>query len=258
MSEILGDKKIAVITDIHEEYDSLARVIDYYSDLPEEVKPDVIVAAGDTVTGNNGNLAKTLDLVNDAGIVLLKGNQEYNMLAGFYAKNSEALENIRYSTKPFGLGQLQSVARSYGLGRELKKAPKSELISGIMEAMHERGHLEMLARAAMYYEGRNFVAIHAGLTNEGWLLQKQKLFYANDALLKGQNFDPPPQLFDFKLAKQRYDFSGTHKLVVTGHDHHTLRPRTLGRNRVLLGSDVPNGQPLYSWQSWDYRIKEHK
>lgn len=173
-------------------------------------------------------------------------------MAGLLHNDLAIRDLIQNDIKPFNFShsELQADARSYGIN---PRSPSKSLIESITKAMQERGHLDLLARAAMYFETDDFIAIHAGLTSESWSKQKEDLIKAQ------KTFEAPVQIVDdpiFTLSRRQEAFEVTEKVVITGHSHIVPGPRVtaLGK-RVRLASQLNIGEPLHVWQSWDGQIK---
>ncbi|MDO8336271.1 MAG: hypothetical protein Q7T74_05845 [Candidatus Saccharibacteria bacterium] len=237
MSELISEKKFVIVPDIHGRSDLFGMVADEYTDAQ-------IVAIGDTI-GRGPDSAGVLDIAQKTGTILTWGNWELYMMAGLVLHDLDTRRDIQHVVKPFEYDELQKFAVSYDIDTSL---PRQKMIESLTAAMQERGHLNMLARAAMYFETDDFIAIHAGLTDEPLVKQKEQL-----AKVKG-TFDEPAQIVDdgqFSLATRAEAFTATDKIVITGHAHSILGNRvTAGGKRVRLASKVNDGQPLYVWQSW--------
>lgn len=243
MSEIPPQVDTVVMTDVHARSRLLKKVTKEYG------KDVLYVAGGDTI-GQGSDTKGTLDIASEFEFRLLRGNWEHQGLAGLVYYDLEKRKEIQEVGRPFEYGELQKIATSYEIDPEL---PKEVLIESITEKMQACGHLNMLARAAMYYETEGedgFIVVHAGLTEQDWTTQKNDLDRA-----KG-TFEELPQIFDedqYSLSNREDAFTATDKVAITGHSHWVQGGRiTAGGKRVRLGST----QSLPVWQSWDGRIKE--
>lgn len=256
MSEILPDEKIVVASDLHGYYQPLEKVVKHYGD-----GPDRYLLNGDLI-GAGPSTARVLDIAQDINADINLGNWELYLLAGMLQEDPEARQRIQGAAKIFGTREnlLGAIASSYGV--DIRGKDRSYMIENLQDKMMERGHLQMLAQAAMYFEGKDFVAVHAGLTDTGLLLQKQEMFNARKDLLKNtgeEEFDEPPQITSLPLAHQQEAFGATNKIVVTGHAHEPLGDRiTADGARVRIGSWLKKNQPLHVWQSWDKEIKSFR
>lgn len=254
MAEIKTDQKIVVASDLHGYYEPLQQAVDHYGD-----RPDRYVINGDLV-GTGPSTARVLDIAQEVDADVNLGNWELYLLAGMLHNNKETRQRMQTTAWVFNeeKGILDAIVRSYGI--TTKAIAHSEKIERLREAMLQKGHLQMLARAAMYFEGRDFIAIHAGLTDAGWLMQKQELFYARKDLLENtgeEEYDEPPQITSLRLARQQEAFRGSHKTVVTGHTHKPQGDRiTADGARVRLGSQLELHKPLHTWQSWNGEVRE--
>lgn len=250
-------KELVVIGDLHGYYEPFEEAVDYYGDTP-----DGYLVNGDLI-GAGPSTARVLGIAQDVDADINIGNWELYLLAGMLHKDEETRQRIQKTARVFSdeKGVLSAIARSYGIAT--KVTTHGEKIERLKEAMLEKGHLQMLARAAMYFEGRDFIVVHAGLTDTGWLLQKQEMFYAREDLLKNtgkedeEEYDEPPQITSLSLARQQEAFRGSHKIVVTGHTHMPRGDRiTANGARVRLGSRLELREPLHAWQSWDGGLRE--
>lgn len=250
-------EKIVVVSDLHGFDEPLEKVTNHYGD-----KPDRYLINGDLV-GAGPNTARVLDIAQEVDADITLGNWELYLLAGMLHKDEETRQRIQKTARVFSdeKGILSAIARSYGIAT--KATANSEKIERLKEAMLEKGHLQMLAQAAMYFEGKDFIAIHAGLTDTGWLLQKQELFCSRKDLLENtgeedeEDYDEPPQITSLPLARQQEAFQGSHKIVVTGHTHMPQGERiTAGGARVRIGSRLELREPLNVWQSWNGGLRE--
>lgn len=240
------EKPMVVMADLHGHSKVLEKVVKEYGDVD-------YVLLGDSI-GGGPDSAGVLDIANEVNAQLTWGNWEMYIVAGLVYHDPQQRQLVQDVTKPFDMrhGMLQSFARSYDVDTKL---PKPEMIESIAVKMQHRGHLNMLARAAMYIETDEFIGIHAGLTHyKNWEKQKHDL-----AKVKG-TFDEARQLVDYpdnRLSKRKKAFAATDKIVVTGHDHKIKGERiTDCGKRVRLASQLYAGQPLAVWQSWDREIKE--
>lgn len=238
------NEKYVAITDLHARSDLLDRVTSYYDDQGVQY-----VALGDSI-GSGPDTAGVLDTLQEKKAKITWGNWELYTMAGLVYYDPKMREQIQDAAEPFDYDELQRFARSYDIN---PNAPSKSLIESLTKAMQERGHLNLLARAAMYFETNDFIAIHAGLTNESWSKQKEDLVRA-----KG-TFDEPRQIVDdasYTLSRQQEAFEATDKVVITGHSHIALGSRiTAGGKRVRLGSRLALNEPLYVWQSWNSEIR---
>lgn len=239
-------EKYAVIPDLHGRSDMLDRVTNEYDEQGVQY-----VTLGDSI-GSGPDTAGVLDRLQEKRIKLIWGNWEFYRMAGLLHHDLVVRDLIQNAVKSFNFShsELQKDARSYGINPH---SPSETLIENITKAMQERGHLDLLARAAMYFETDEFITIHAGLTDESWSKQKEDLLKAQ------KTFEAPRQLFDdprFTLSRRQEAFEATDKVVITGHSHIVPGPRVtaLGK-RVRLASQLAMGDPLHVWQSWDGRIK---
>lgn len=98
--------------------------------------------------------------------------------------------------------------------------------------------------------GDDFIAIHAGLTDEPWDKQKQQL--DEFTYMPARYEAAPDQIFDEDYSLSTSDTvppgALTKKIVVTGHHHASLTaPERLTDNgrRVRLGSRLIDSEPLY-------------
>lgn len=234
-----------VMVDVHAQSRHLEKVTKEYGNNVR------YVAGGDSI-GMGPDTKGVLDIASDLNIRLLRGNWEHQVLEGLVYHDLEKRNMTQEVSRPFEYAELQKLAKSYGLDPKLSK---DELIIGITEKMQDNGHLNMLARTAMYYEteGANgFIVVHAGLTNEDWSKQKNDLGKA-----KG-TFDQLPQIFDdskYTLSNQEAAFAATDKTVITGHSHRIKGERiTADGKRVRLASS----RGLFVWQSWDQKVKSFR
>ncbi len=254
MSEILSDEKIVVASDLHGYYEPLEKMVKHYGDTP-----DRYLLNGDLI-GAGPSTARVLDTAQDIDADITLGNWELYFLAGVLHEDPEERLRIQRTAKLFDTREnlLGRMASSYGISTRGKN--RSYIVEQMQDKMLERGHLQMLAQAAMYFEGKDFIAVHAGLTDAGWLLQKQELFYSRNDLVRvtdDSEYNEPPQITDLGLAHQAEAFAATHKTVVTGHSHAPQGDRTTADGaRVRIGSQLDLHEPLYTWQSWDKEVKE--
>jgi predicted phosphodiesterase len=240
------EKPTVVMADLHGYSAVLEKAVKEYGDVD-------YVLLGDSI-GGGPDSAGVLDIADEVDAQLTWGNWEMYIMAGLVHHDLEKRQLVQDVTKPFDTshGMLQSFARSYGVDTKL---PKSEIIENITAEMQAKGHLNMLARAAMYVETDEFIGIHAGLTPyKSWEKQKQDL-----AKVKG-TFDEARQLVDYtdhRLSKRQKAYKVTDKIVLTGHTHKIKGERiTDCGKRVRLGSQLYAGEPLFVWQSWDKKIEE--
>lgn len=240
------EKPMVVMADLHGHSDMLEKAVKEYGDVD-------YVLLGDSI-GGGPDSAGVLDVAQEVNACLTWGNWEMYIMAGLVHHDPKLRQMVQHITRPFDTdyGFLQSFVRSYDVATDLSK---SEMIEAVAKSMQKRGHINTLARAAMYIETDEFIGIHAGLTPyKSWEKQKQDL-----AKVKG-TFDEPRQLVDYpdhRLSKRQKAFKVVDKPVVTGHTHKVRGDRiTDGGKRIRLASQLYAGQPLAVWQSWDKKIKE--
>lgn len=250
MSEPVKTEAIPIISDLHGYYEPFKATVDYYGD-----KPDRYLVNGDLI-GQGPATAQVLDLALEIDADVTLGNWELYWLAGMLHEDEETQQRIQRTVRVFSdRFCLGAIAASYGI--KGNRMPRGEKVERLKEAMLEKGHLQMLARAGMYFEGKDFVAVHAGLTDTGLLLQKQEMFYARQDLLKVSDEDylEPPQITDLALAHSDKATLATNKVLVTGHAHTPSGDRvTAGGKRVRIGSRLELHEPLHIWQSWNGEI----
>ncbi|OGL32590.1 hypothetical protein A3F64_00455 [Candidatus Saccharibacteria bacterium RIFCSPHIGHO2_12_FULL_42_8] len=250
-------KELVVIGDLHGYYEPFEKAVDYYGDTP-----DGYLVNGDLI-GAGPSTARVLDIAQDVDADINIGNWELYLLAGMLHEDEETRQRIQQTARVFSdeKGILSAIASSYGIAT--KATTHAEKIERLKEAMLEKSHLQMLARAAMYFEEKDFIVIHAGLTDAGWLLQKQELFYAREDLLENtgkedeEEYNEPPQITSLSLARQQEAFQGSRKTVITGHTHMPQGDRvTANGARVRLGSRLELHESLFAWQSWNGELRE--
>ncbi|MBI3494747.1 hypothetical protein HY004_02080 [Candidatus Saccharibacteria bacterium] len=242
MRELAPQQDTVVMVDVHARSQPLDKVTKEYGNNVR------YVAGGDSI-GIGPDTKGVLDISSEFNIRLLRGNWEHQVLEGLVFHDLERRRMAQEINRPLDYKELQKIAKSYELSPKL---PREELIIRITEKMQACGHLNMLARAAMYYETEGdggFIVVHAGLTSEDWSKQKDDLEKA-----KG-TFDQLPQIFDdsrYTLSNRAEAFIATDKTVITGHTHRIQGERTTADGkRVRLASN----QELLVWQSWDKQIK---
>lgn len=245
MSELTNEKKFVVIPDLHGRSDLFRAVTEEYSDVQ-------FVTLGDSI-GRGPDSAGVLRNAKKTKTRLGMGNWDMYLLAGM-VHHDPRTRWLAQDTKVFETEELQKMAISYGIDPKLTK---QELIQKLTFEMQKRGHPNMLARAAMYFETDDFIAIHAGLTDQEWPEQKQEI-----AIARG-TFDELPQIADdanFTLSSRQEAFKATDKIVITGHNHQISGDRvTANGKRVRLASRVNDGQPLFVWESWgENEVREFK
>ncbi len=240
------ERPMVVMADLHGHSDVFEKAVKEYGDID-------YVLLGDSI-GGGPDSAGVLDIADEVDAQLTWGNWEMYIMAGLVHHDLEKRQLVQDVTKPFDTshGMLQSFARSYDVDTKL---PKPKMIESIIKKMQKKGHLNILARAAMYVETDEFIGIHAGLTPyKSWEKQKQDL-----AKVKG-TFNEAKQLVDYsdhRLSKRQKAFAVTDKIVLTGHTHKVVGERITDQGkRVRLASRLYAGQPLHVWQSWDKEIKE--
>ena len=245
MREFAPQQDTVVMVDVHARSQPLDKVTKEYGNNVQ------YVAGGDSI-GIGPDTKGVLDIAGKFDVRLLRGNWEHQLLEGLVFHDLEKRKMAQEINRPLDYKELQKIAKSYGVVQEL---PKDELIAAITEKMQVYGHLNMLARAAMYYETEGddgFIVVHAGLTSEDWSKQKDDLEKA-----KG-TFDQLPQIFDdsrYTLSNRAEAFTATDKTVITGHTHRIQGERTTADGkRVRLASN----QELLVGQDWDKQIKSFK
>lgn len=133
-----------------------------------------------------------------------------------------------------------SMLRSYGVNMRLYRQPQARLLR-LYERMQETGDVDFLSQLPLMFEGRDMVAVHAGLTDESLTDQVQQLEVAKKQLLAGEVGIEPAQVYSHDLSRVRGAYAATDSVVVTGHtsfnEDETTRISDDGRH-VRLGSNV--------------------
>lgn len=237
---------MVVMADLHGYSVMLEKAVKEYGDVD-------YVLLGDSI-GGGPDSAGVLDIAQDIKAKLTWGNWELYTMAGLVHHDLGYRAMIQDITKPFDTksGLLQSFVRSYEVGT--KNTTKVEMVEGVTRKMQERGHLNFLARAAMFVETDEFIGIHAGLTTKDWEKQKKDLSKVKGTFAETRQIVDYP---DHRLSKRKKAFVATDKTVITGHTHKIKGPRVTdcGR-RVRLASQLFAGQPLFVWESWTKEVKE--
>lgn len=232
--------KYLVIPDLHGQSDKLYAVINHYrAEAPQ------LLSLGDVLDGGI-NPRDCVQMLIDEGAVILSANHEWTALAAMQSTNN------------------QSVWQRIWLGRYQRKTLESYAVRSseyvameLREKMRELGHLAFLNSALPYFETPEFIAVHAGLTDEPWEDQKAYLDAANADCLAGDYDSEAEQIFDLDFVLSTQDTTtATDKLVVSGHAHNrtTSINNYPENNRLRLASKMSAGLPLFVWESWTGKI----
>ncbi len=234
MSEV---EKIVVIPDLHGHADKLEQVVQNY-----DKNETTFVSLGDVLDGGPA-VVETVQILKGIGAVMLLGNHEWVALA---AMNDDEPESVwREMYLKFG----KKTFESYGVNR----VDRSDRILALRERMSELGHLEYIESGKLYFETPEFIAVHAGLTDELWSSQQARLEQIEDIRKSGDYSSEPDQIFDQQhtLATERWTLS-TLKTVVSGHAHNRQYiddGTSTALGRVKLASNLSR-YPLFVWESW--------
>lgn len=246
-------EKIAVIPDLHGRADLLQAAHRRYGDIG-------YVILGDIIDGEP-QVKQAIDIAKDIGAVLLKGNHEWTMLAALNERDEEVRRTWQNQMWLAGMYE-KGTLKSYGVKRYPER---DDTAKATKEVLAEVGHMNYLANAPLYFEGPDFIVVHAGLTKWSWLgtenilYSQKKELEKTQELTKENNFTAvPPQVFDdpehnLALSSSPEAFVATGKTVITGHAHLTLPAEerlTAGGKRVRLASHLNNGEVLFVWESW--------
>lgn len=240
---VVSPEKQVVFPDLHGRYDLLRAGLTKY-------KKHFPVFLGDYINGQPFE-GDVVDAVRDnydpeRGNAIL-GNHEFTLLTVLNAALTIEMDKgdvesahtaIEMWSRSRAIGQ--SIFRSYGVDMRIYRQPQARLLR-LYELMQERGHYDFLCGLPTVYEGDNFIAIHAGLTDEPLEQQKAYLEQAKMQLLSGEIGIEPAQIFSHDLGRVRNAFGITDKIVATGHtsfrEDETTRISDDGRH-VRLGSPV--------------------
>jgi predicted phosphodiesterase len=240
-------ERVIVLTDPHGHADYLSAITRKYKD-----SVDRYVVNGDILACGE-KPRETMELISQYDMTLSLGNHDIILRAGVETPDNDMRELLRYTyEKDFGRLALLRFARSY---RVEESDDQVIMIERIVEKMRQQKHWQQIGRAAIYFEHPDFIAIHAGLTDQSWDEQQLALQEKNRIMNTGIFDDIPEQITSSELANQQERFTATDKVVVTGHSHTPYGPRiTADGKRVRLASKPWSGEPVYVWQSWDGRL----
>lgn len=250
MSEVAGYN---VITDPH----TRADLLDEALKLPGKpiINGDFIDGPGDEIE----TFRRVIDLYDSDNPNVLLGNHEPIRLqviqAALQIKSGNALpqylDMVRLWTRAMSFGGF--ALRSYDVEPSKYKSATDRVME-LYERMESKGFVSFLLNLQTYYEGDDFISIHAGLTEEPLADQFDELGLYRQRLICGNSFeDTPGQLYSFILARTPKAFRATEKTVITGHidlDENAQRITADGK-RVRLGSQVKykKGGALFTYNT---------
>jgi hypothetical protein len=249
-----------VMGDIHSRVGLLERVVDYYGSGVE------YISIGDAIDGVVGTDAKaTVELLLGVGAIALFGNHEWVVCAMMYSRDNILRESMAEVWSRYHSGTLSS----YGIKEPdgFRNANSSSWIDSAEELegkLADIGHDAFFNNLITYYETDEFLAIHAGVNDSPWDLQKSELENWSLPPLCQRDWSlSPEQIFDerFNLSAAPLIPRGLNKRLVTGHNHFgskqqnypTERIHDAGR-RIMLASGIGTGYPIYVWESWSSKI----
>ncbi len=246
--------RFVVMPDLHGRVDKLELAVSKYQ------SQDVhFVQLGDFIDGGMES-KETLQLLKDIGATTLLGNHEYTLLAAIdetQDQAKEAWQDVWKSDSKLFLPYERNLLKSYGI---VPRQPTKNAAEELTEAMQGLGHLEFLKNCRLFFEQPDFIAIHAGLTEENWqTIQRPYLEAVEQEIKHNQDYsEEPVQIFDKKwqLSTQISASPATNKIVISGHAHN-LKSQDNVKNpkRVKIASRLDKGFPLFVWQSWDEQVR---
>ena len=181
-----------VFTDIHGQASRLEPVLKYYgSDIRK-------ISAGDGLDG--GDSRAVMDLFGEYNVMQLLGNHEVVAL-GAMQETDQVIRDIWQSGWRHQPSQRYRYERntlsSYGIDEKLTNTQAAEALH---DKMRYLGHIGLLNQAQVYYETDDYIVVHAGLTDESWSHQRNRLDTYYDQTRHMSYMSVPNQIMD-------YDFS---------------------------------------------------
>lgn len=233
-----------VVPDRHGEYDRTARMVDYFG-----LDGNQFVFLGDLLDRGK-DAARLVAFVRSLGdhAITIAANHEWTTRNALAENGTTNVEVWREEVWPrYESGLLES----YGCDKSWNWNINAERLR---ETMQETGDLDWLNSLPPYFEGDEFIALHAGPSpHMTWEEQKHQLDVASHPRLR--TFNEPAQIFSHDLAGI-VDIPDIvdGRIFVTGHVHFSNLPAESRRaqNRVCLASGA--SEPLFVYESLVDRI----
>lgn len=268
----MHDKHV-VIPDLHGEVDVAESIVETYindDDICFVFLGDIFdrrIRQKDTEKG----VYRTLEHIKNLGdrAILTIANHEHVALGAVYEREDEirlAKQQLWLGTGSYP-GYEKNTLVSYGIVEE--DETNVELFK---QKLEEAEHDKLLMSATPYYETDKFIAIHAGIENEGsWEEQKVFLEAVSSCMAQGEYIIEPPHWFSMELAIDIQPIYITDKIVVSGHAHYLKsKSRHQSRDSSTSNRSLNNGKrirlasqlnksshvPAYIWQDWDGKIAQ--
>lgn len=258
-----------VIPDLHGRVEKLEDALDHYG---EDIR---YVLLGDLVDGPE--VKNTLDIVNfmiiELGAVAIKGKHEWVLDAALNSTDEEERRAFRHQLwRRCDSGRFKGYEDGTLASYKIEDSTPTDKAAMILRnRMTTTGHLALLREMPLFIEAPDFIAVHAGLTNEPWLDQRETLESEEKQLMTDTpSFAAEPdQLFGFRVKNNDYSthnqsiarstevLTDIGRTLVTGHAHLSLSAEqrtTDNGNRIRLASKLDEGEPLFVWQSWDNQV----
>lgn len=268
-----------IIPDLHGNDQKLERTVEHFG---QDMR---YVITGDFIDGPRTK--ETVELIKEMatcmGAIVLDANHEWTLKAVFDETNPVYQRHWqddiwRRRTAEGYAGYERGTLTSYGID---VKMPNHLAAQALKETMDNLGHLEILRGAQPYLEAPDFIAVHAGLTEEPWSEEQQKspsddvspyVFQKNqlDAIAKASGnprfSSEPVQIFDTRdrvrkvpkiASNERVLTDIGNRVLVTGHSHMSIPANeriTDEGKRVRLASKLRDGEPLYVYTTWDKQV----
>jgi hypothetical protein len=252
-------EKSVIVTDVHGNDEKFRQVLNHYGEGMH------YIINGDSIDRGLGT-PRLLDIFMDLNVDMVMGNHELVMLGALTDDNLErrdAWQQAWLGRDVQGNGGTEyNMLSAYGVKKQPERADTAELLH---EKLARLGHLALLKNAQWYYEDDSVISIHAGIDPiQSW--QTQKRYLDSVAALAQANLFPvePEQLRSFRMARSATLPRDIAKPVITGHEHrrhlnaeerrwprHTRYPK-----RVFLASHLPDGDPLFAYETWTGQVRD--
>lgn len=236
----------AIIGDLHGHADLLLRAT-------EIIDPSVVRFVVQDILDKGPEVKTTLEIARDIGAIGLACNHGWACANALHFPEHQDHMWLRGWSHNYQRNTLESFG--------LVQTGDARRDAANLRAIVETEGLERFFFGSFPYiepDSGDFIAIHAGLTDDPWELQKRELDRFNS--MPARYEAAPDQIFDddYSLSNSDTAFrAATDKIVVTGHSHYHLSAServTDGGKRIRVASQLHAGDPLFIYLTKSHEI----
>jgi Calcineurin-like phosphoesterase len=248
-------EKFVVVADPHATVPVFEAVCNTYGDDVQYIVNGDIVDGPDT--------RRLIDRIISVGGKVVRGNHEQYLLGAMLESEdepggAERRRDIVDLWRNIHEGTLESYS--------IYSGPTPGSAIRLRDKMDELGHLALLRDSELYFEGNDFVVVHADITTKSWEAQKAQLDAEKARNLNGQywgfskNYLMPQQLGEQQTSINTANMAraGLTKRLISGHFHLNTRDLTRrsfndGQHLLIAGGHNQGFAVVY--ESWTGQMR---